>query len=498
MRVLGSLKALHLDSSANHTHPLTSLKLTAEQRAQLSKPRPFLLLLILGIFSLPWLFLFVNGVRARQQQRQMDSAAEQFFNHLPIYPRNASAIQFDQLAANLGFSPNDSSGPPIYLNQQAGQVHQRFDPLIKEFLRTQATKTSGPLDALPAELSDYLKAYTVPISAVQTHLLEQPVPQWDMTIERMFDPDYPFPGFFNVRSLQELLLLSALEHNTQGQHADMVAVLEASWRLNQALLKRPDLTAQVSVSAVSEQQAGLFRHLNNLPEQWVARLGEQAQHQSVISAHQFETWLLYKIQQQSLASATYQAKAKASLGDQLASTMFYWFSPAYFSQRSNIDTIQTTHRALERLPNLDVCSTAQTDVAQLLAQEKTAKWNQATALSPIILAKRWKVSGDRALNLELTQNVLQAKLIRKATGEWPKKLPNLSSAACPDTHWTYRHDSKTDTITISLSAQVAPTIYSEGLYPGPPIPFYYQSDREYSAQKRPHSSKSAADRTPKK
>ncbi len=404
----------------------------------------------------------------------MDSRADSFFSQLPLYERNPSAKRFDQLAAELGFSPNDASSLINRPNSKAASAHRAINTSLKHFLKTQSAKTSGPLGPIPEHLSTYLDHHAELILTIQAHLLEQPVPQWDMTLDHMFDPAYPHPGFFNVRNLQEVLLISAIDYNDHGQHLEMVKTLEASWRLNQALLQRPDLTAKVSVSAVSDLQTGLLRHLDNVPEAWQTRLVQQAQQQSVIEGQQFEAWLQYKVQQESLTASAQRLEASTSLGDKLASTLFYWFSPAHIIQLRTFDTIETMHQSLGQLKSLKVCAIPQDAVEQVLEQQKTAKWNGAIAINSKVWARRWKVAGDRALNLELTQKVLQAKQLRKETGEWPTELPNMASATCPDEHWSYIL-SKDNIATFTFSNEPLATVYPAKLDLGVSVPLSYQS-----------------------
>ncbi|MEL6354125.1 MAG: hypothetical protein AAFR58_20595 [Cyanobacteria bacterium J06627_28] len=453
------------------------MKLTAKQQERLKRPRPFLFLIIIGFFSLPWALLLTTGINARYQRARMDKQAAIFFSQLPTHPRNLSAKQFDLLAAEFSFAPNDPTHLDIQFSEENANAYRAIELLLSEFLRKQAATPSGILEDIPPELKQYLDSYSTQLRAIQTHLLEQPIPEWDLTYEYMVDPYYPFPGFFNIRSVQELLLLSALDSHHQQKPAEMAATLEASWRLNQTLLQRPDLNAQLSVSTVADYQAGLLRHFNDVPEIWINRLEQQQQQQSVIAAHTFETWLLYTIQQHSLRATVYQAEPTAPLGDKLQSTIIYWFSPTYIMQLKAIDTAQSTHRALEQLSGLDVCTTTQQAAEQQLSQEKTADWNQTRIGAPQLLARRWKVTGDRALNLELTQKVLQAKQHLREHGTWPEELPELTSTICENARWISTYNADEGTLSLSLDKPPLPTIYNLGLDPGHPIPFEYTSNQ---------------------
>ena len=146
-------------------------------------------------------------------------------------------------------------------------------------------------------------------------------------------------------------------------------------------------------------------------------------------------------------------------------------------QLKAIDTAKSTHHALEQLTKLDVCTTPQQTAQQQLSQEDTADWNQTSTSAPEVFARRWKMTGDRALHLELTQKVLQAKQYRQEQGSWPTELPELASTPCTGANWTYIYHPDDDSISISLDKPPMPTIYSLGLDPGHPIPFEYASNQ---------------------
>lgn len=445
----------------------------------------------MGIFGLPWLWLLRSGIQARQRQAHMEIRAADFFTPLATHPLNQSAESFDTLAADLGFPPNIYSNPAIRVDTAAGQAYLKIQEPLEQFFQTQTTKVSGSLEAPPAELQAYLSRYAEPITAVQTHVLGQAAPQWDMTLEQMFDPNYPFPGFVNVRNVQRLLLLSALDYNARGQQVEMLAALEASWQLNQALLQRPDLVSKILVSVVAEHQAGLLRHLDNVPEIWQTRLAFQAQQQSVLSGLQFDTWLQYKASQQSLTAALYRSNSLESPQEKLMGALSYWFSPSYILQLRGIDYTQTVNRALAALAPLEVCSTTQRAAEQRVEQEMTATWNQGKQVATEIIARRWKIAGDRALSLELTQQVLHAKQHHAETGQWPEPSARIHSETCSEEFWSWAYDKrplalqetnsdrnetnrKGGILTLSLSAEPLPTTHPPTLQPGPPIPLSYQ------------------------
>ena len=439
--------------------PQEILKLTTRQQAQLRRPRPFLFLAVLAVFGLPWFVLFRTGVQARRAAVEMDAAAAVFLAQFSQQPQNAAAKRFDRLAADLGFVPNSANGL-LRVNITAEQDYREVEGLLDEFLQLQAASLLPATVSMPAELTQYLNDYNVPLAAIQTELLEREAPLWEVDFERMSETRYSMPGFLNALNVQKLLLLSVVVHYRSGQIAQMERALEASWRLNQAIATRSDLVSQLLVSLTTEKQAGILRHIDAMPaefyETWQVRFGEASQRGTAALANglQFDAWLQYTTLQGSLSRMTGGASKKSPSIDasvDLVSTLSYWFSPAYYFSLSNVDTNAASQRALERLSRLDLCEVTRSEVLRQLDLEKTAVWNK-TVVPSETLARRWKDAGDRALAIELTQKVLLVKQLAQSD-QWTEAMPDLRSEVCPGKSWVYEVDDD-GTASLSFSIQM--------------------------------------------
>ncbi len=422
--------------------------------------------------------LFRNGVLSRQQQRAVAIQTTAFFDQVDTYPRNTSAQVFDMLGAQLGFDPNDPRNLNYELDAQAARVYRTIEDDLTQFIQAQAAKTSGPLSPIPPSLGAYLQFAQPKLAAIQTHLLESEPPNWEMDVAQMSEQNYPFPSLANTANVQKLLLLLAIDSQQRKQPAESTAALEASWQLNSAIMRRPDLVSQVSASVVSSYQTGLLRHFSKVPAQWQDRLAQQP---AVLSGLTFDVWLQYITLQKLLASTNQDASDSLEPPHtrRFMGALSYWFSPVHYFMLTNIDTAKTAHSTIDQLQALSVCATTQSEAQQQLAQQKTARWNEAIAPVPSVLARRWKTAGDRALAQELTQQVLRAKQHFEHSGQWPNYLSPKASEACPGEYWVYKYTADTSTgnaITFALSNQ-----YSSGQYthtiPSPPpvIPLQYSA-----------------------
>jgi len=456
--------------------PQNPLKLITKQREHLKRPRPILFIVVVGIFCSPWLLLLGIDTYLRQQQVQTEVQANAFFAQIPVHIGNSSAEQIDRLGAQLGISPNTSYTTPIRINRQAGQAFIAIEGSLNDFLHSQSSKISGPLDPLPTELRSYIEQNQLIINELQSYLLSHEAPQWEMNSDHMSDPDYPAPGFFNIRSLQKLLLLSAMQANQQGQQAKVFDILEASWQLNKTITQRADLSSQVLVAVISAQRAGLLRHIDNAPPYWQTRLRQQSQIQPIMKGMVFESWLRYRISQNAWIPATI-VKTDAGLGEKIRAVFTNRFSAQSYFKLTALKNTQTAQRVHEQLIGLNVCTTPQATAEKRLANmEKTGR-EKGESGSASVVAKRWQTAGMRSLSLELSHHVLQLKARFQATGTWPTQIAPIESTICPGESWLYTvYPDGSISLHLSqtlLSPSAIPLIYHsshQAVTPSSPVP----------------------------
>lgn len=92
------------------------------------------------------------------------------------------------------------------------------------------------------------------------------------------------------RELQRLLLATARRTIARGELAAVAELLEASWKLNESLLRSPDLATHVAACAVVEQQMMLLCELPEPGDEWRVRLAAFDLEQHTLEAYRFEAW----------------------------------------------------------------------------------------------------------------------------------------------------------------------------------------------------------------
>jgi hypothetical protein len=92
------------------------------------------------------------------------------------------------------------------------------------------------------------------------------------------------------RELQRLLLATAGRTIARGEPAVAAELLEASWKLNEALLRSPDLGTHVAACAIVEQQMMLLCELPEPGDEWRVRLAALDLEQHTLEAYRVEAW----------------------------------------------------------------------------------------------------------------------------------------------------------------------------------------------------------------
>lgn len=443
------------------------MPLTSQQKKQLNRSRPGLFILVVSLLSTPWIFLYILGAQVRQHKPVVDQQAEAYFTKQRPQEQNDSAEVFEHFSGRLGLIPNITTNPPVIVSKQEQALLQTLDPSIIQYLQAQTAKIDGTLDPLPVELQSYVNSHQPILEALQSYLLTQPAPQWELDISQLTDVRYALPGFVNVLKVQRLLLISAIYYQQNDQSEQAFLALEASWQLNQAIKQRTDLTSQTLASVILAEQTGLVRHMDGVPVQWQRRMSVKAQPHSIMDGVSFETWLRYRIAQEGFLAIAPSTPTHPSLQRTLT-LLWAKFSPRAYFQLVFLANTNSANSAIQKLSAMNVCDTPPIMAERMLKAEQTSRWRKSVALSPFLTTKRWKINEMRSLAQELSEKVLWAKHHHQESGTWPKALPMASSRTCPNEHWVY-------TVT---EDNVMTITFSKRLITLPAIPLRYQDSSQ--------------------
>ena len=168
--------------------------------------------------------------------------------------------------------------PPTETNEQA----LRLEGLAASLgVRLEAGETGVP--TAPPRSTDPAR-----LASMVALLLEGAPPVWAMDINGCSGT--PATNLRGHRELQQMLLAAAGRAIARGEAAAGSSILEASWRLNESLLRSPDLDSLATASVVLEQQTALLCELPFPGEHWRVRLATLDLEGLAHEAYRFEAW----------------------------------------------------------------------------------------------------------------------------------------------------------------------------------------------------------------
>ena len=184
-----------------------------------------------------------------------------FLERYPKTADNAAVLELEALGAAIGIdmAPPETQGR----SRPAPEAAQRFAAIktpLEKLLAPSAQPEDGAIAAPPAALADYLGFARPTLLRVVEVLRRDPPPVWQRDLGLGFDA--PVANLLGILQLQRLLLLEARERLRNGDSGGALAVLEASWRYNEALREnRPTLIGQLIALAILKLQQPVLRSL---------------------------------------------------------------------------------------------------------------------------------------------------------------------------------------------------------------------------------------------
>jgi hypothetical protein len=181
---------------------------------------------------------------------------------------NASARRLEVLAARLGvrLAPSTAKGRPSPNTDLAAREKNLKDDL-RASLDGFVERADDEPPRLAAGVREFLATHGAELAAVQHHVLHEAIPLWEVRTDEV---DAPLPNFLGFMTLVRLLCLEAVVDAEASCPVD--ERLEAAWRLNGALLKRPELICLLIYRANDSLLHRLVRTLPGTSPEWASRL----------------------------------------------------------------------------------------------------------------------------------------------------------------------------------------------------------------------------------
>ena len=380
--------------------------------------------LILVAFSS--LFFGSQAVRAALPavDRQVDSGWSEVLGPLSTLPdryppvsTNPAARRVEVLAAELGICV---AGDP------AGPCPERAEQARFTAISTSLTTPKGPVqpaDRWLAENGDLIQDLVVGL------LTEEP-PVWGLALA-----DCRGDLATNLEGQVDLhrVLMAAAHKALRSASPDQASqILEASWRLNEGLIRSPGLDEHLAAIDVIGLQVELLRRLPDPADHWKLRLAATDIQRQALEAYRFDAWRLR------CRASSFLANLHPAIG----------FVASPFARLMAVQQHRAMVFAVDELPRRDV-RTFDPDAFVAEQHRLVSRWNPIARSGLPSDWSSWRTSALAALDVELAQRVLDLRSVLKTSeNRDPLVLQPRQPSTTFDVDWLY--ETSGNTIHIAL------------------------------------------------
>jgi hypothetical protein len=294
---------------------------------------------------------------------------------------------------------------------------------IHQYVDAETTKAGGPVAEPPPVVRDYLASHEKALGEVVEYLSRNEPPVWKSDVALGFDA--PVPNLRGHIRLQRLLEARALFLASAGDLEAAEQTVTAAWSLNKSLRDRPEVTSQLVAISVARTQVGLLRRLAVDPVVWRERLNEHDYRASVLEALVVETDAL--VRSLPPGSSTSERGVRADLLDD-DRAFLTGLRNAPIGDRAFLEGAKTPENS----------DSPAAIIASISRPNLTNAMGRAHRL---------------IIDTELTDRVLQARLLRDRLGRWPAEMLEISPTRVPGARWIYTLD-ESGRPTISFSREL--------------------------------------------
>jgi hypothetical protein len=264
---------------------------------ELSRPRNELTKLwvgVIGSIALTMSIYLIGGnMYAAEQEKPLEQAIANYVRQHPKTAPNQSAIDLQSLMAKLGLSIGafgDGTEVKVKPDKAAIAEWKAIEPTFKKYLDKQL-ETKELIEPFSDELANYLKKHKADIETIETHLIDNPIPQWGSDIGwiEKSNPkagDSPYStgiNGFNLWYIENLMMLNVLDKQLLP-NADISRDLAAIEKIQQSFQMQPSLVPQLIARLGERRISDLVRRVDRIPMGWGNNLFSIDRHSSLYSA----------------------------------------------------------------------------------------------------------------------------------------------------------------------------------------------------------------------
>ena len=401
------------------------------------------------IIGLLVLWIVGGNLFAAHQEKRVDQARSEFIKQFPYREANNSALKLEELGAGFGLGKlmglSSTSTRYLHLPDSKANIKPLDEDLRKklsQYLDSQLDKPNDEIDVPPEEVRQYLTNHAAELDLVRTHILRSELPKWEMDVSKVGDIRSELPSFLSLANFQKILLVDTLEKTRQGKDQLAIKNIEASWKLNQALLEQPYLISYLVFIINARPQAVVMRKIQGISNEWQERIN----HLNKFELPQAFLMSLYSEAFVSLSARKYSTSQFIEDGDDSKVDSFtrwirFLTDPVTkpYIRLMAVNYFNNMNQIHLKLAEQDFCAFNPDDFQAQAGLMPDAWWNPINRFSlGGSFHGQWRRLGKTVLRFELTQKVLRIKEIAQNQGRFPNQIPGIESSICRGANWIYQ------------------------------------------------------------
>jgi hypothetical protein len=374
-----------------------------------------------------WLAIsFYEKQKYKQLSKIWDEEFESFEELGKGFPKqsaNQAALELEKLCLSLGID----LAPKQFKNRARPEKEKRehVKLLIKDLskiLENRLNHESSERFDIPEELEKFFVTNQSVLEEIVSASIANESPVWELDLEKHISA--PFPNLSGHLTLQRLINLKVSLLIEESKTSEAESMLEASWKINEHLLQRPEVISYEIGQNILKLQLGNLRVMKNLNTKWYER----------ISNPDIETHI-WKVLEAEVVSILKAANDDALLTDGEGKRVMVWM-PSAFVRLMALNWAEVMHSRVLELKGRDPCS-PQEPVRIGQEWRLFPSWNRVGSTMFHDPAYLWNSTMQFELDLDLTEKILE---IRKRLHENRESIDggfSINSGVCKGQKWIF-------------------------------------------------------------
>jgi hypothetical protein len=398
------------------------------------------------------IYLIGGNMYAAEQEKPLEQAIASYVRQHPKTAPNQSAIELQALMTKLGLSIEvfgDGSEVKIKPDKAAISEWKAIEPIFRTYLHKQtAVKESS--EPVPAKLSTYLKVHQADLDVIETHLMNNPLPQWGSDSGWIAKSD-PKAGdslsskmnFLAPTQIEYLMIVNVIKKQ-QLPNVEISKDLAGIERIQQSIQSNPSFLLQRMSISRELNIAQLVRKVDRIPSEWGDSLFSPDRHKKMLSAIKRQSMIILRVFQSPTAINDLLRENNNPL--QFIPGYYYLMRPHI--RLSAIDWYDKVQQGIGYWGKQNIC---RTDGKIDAIFWRSVLASDSYSLSPALLPNHYSEVLKSDLRWEETSTIRQVKT-KLAAGEKVDQVVqefNIPSKVCPGEQWTAKANDGNITIEFS-------------------------------------------------